>query len=246
MSFTAHSASGLDANRLMLRQGDLHRLMGRWDDALALFEKIMTTSSLRLDAALLRLQTLLEAGRFDQGIEEADALVSQHHSCGKAHLFRARLLHKAGFHDCAAMAYRISLEFLDPPLAEHYLEAARVYILVPDQGHQGALDLIATGARNLGRDMELEVGALEIELECGRFDAAFMRLRKLLATQRGQRRFNEQQICKRLLNHCESLSRAQKQHCSEMIAMMDQLRLYVQPTNNHYLPTTEDFFSTTY
>jgi tetratricopeptide (TPR) repeat protein len=227
-----------DTMQLMLRQGDLHRLMGRWDDALMLFDKVLASPGLALDASLMRLQTLLEAGRVELGLEAANTLVEQHPTCGKAHLFRARLLAKHGMFDFAAVAYRISLELLDPPLPEHFLEAARVLVQTPGHGEAAAIDLISMGLRNLGHDIELEIGALELELDLGRFEEASVRLQKLLAKPQAFRKFSKQQICMRLLDHCKTLPHKDSHN------MIAQLRQHLQPSRASNDRTHIDFATT--
>lgn len=245
MLFAAGFSDNLDTMRLLLRQGDLHRLMGRWDDALNLFGQVLASPSLRHDAVILRLQTLLEAGRFQDGLQEADASVDHYPNCGKVHLFRARLNFKLQRIDFAAIAYRVALEFLDPPLAEHYIEAARVLALTPGHGASTALRLVEAGLRNLGPDVELMVDAFELEMELGHFEQAAIRLRQLLTVSSEKQRLSKEQICKRLLVFCKGLPQAHVQK-GEIRAIMQQLQQYAPPQISGTTSPYEDAYAITY
>ena len=140
-------------------------------------------------AVLLPLGTLFyEAGRFEQAAEQFDHYLDRYSRDIVALEMRAKTAREMGLWSLALKYYKTFLEQSPYANPGHYLAAAEVALMVTSDAKvntDAALSVIDAGIDRLGVTPQLQLMAIELELERGRFDTAIERQRRL-ATATGE------------------------------------------------------------
>jgi tetratricopeptide (TPR) repeat protein len=160
---------------LLVRRGELHRVHGDTDLALADFK---TAGAIAPDLPAVHLctgRTHLEAGRPDQALPCLDRFLSLRPDHVMARVFRARALAALGRRLEAAVEYTEAIRDStagDPPRPEYYVERALV-LRAEGQAHvEEALEGLWEGLSRLGPLAVLQSLAVELEATRGNYPAA--------------------------------------------------------------------------
>jgi tetratricopeptide (TPR) repeat protein len=166
---------------LMLRRGELHRIRGETDRALADFERARRVGAAADEVERLRSRALLEAGRPAEARDAALLALRRDPASGEAKLLEARALGALGRRGEAARALDRALDRLGDPSPDLYLERAAL-----ESEGEAALAVLEAGLARLGPAASLALRAIELECALGRIDAALARLAEL--TERASRK----------------------------------------------------------
>jgi predicted Zn-dependent protease len=174
---------------LRLRRAELYRLHRQWDPALADLERAQVLDP-RLDAVLLcGARVFLDAGQLESARRLLDRHVALHPEDPEPYLLRAQLGLRRGALEEAARDYDHALARLDPPEPDPYLARAEVLARLGPAGVERALAGLDAGLARLGPVAALELRAVELERERGRFDDALARLDGIAARSPRQERW---------------------------------------------------------
>jgi tetratricopeptide (TPR) repeat protein len=175
------SAATAASADLLLRRGELRRIRGETDRALADFERARELGVPPGEVERLRARALLEAGRSGEARDAALRALRLEPASGEAHLLEAHALAALGRRVEAAQAYDRALGVIRDPSPDLYLERAALA-----SEREAALAVLEDGLARLGQAASLELRAIELECDLGRVDAALARLAGL--TERAARK----------------------------------------------------------
>ena len=162
---------------LYLKRGELRRVSGQIDLALADYRAARRLAP-KQDAPLLcASRALVEAGRGPDARPFLEQYLSRHPKDGAAHALSGRALLAENRFDEASRAYDAAVAYQPRPTPDLYLERARA---ATGAGRaEDALRGVEEGLQRLGPAAALEEAALDLELTLSRFDAALQRLERL-------------------------------------------------------------------
>lgn len=158
---------------LWFRRGELHRFHEDWPAALADLRRAAELDPAMEVVDLALGKTWLKAGDAARAREALDRFLKRQPGHAEALSERGRALASLGLRKEAEADFTRALALLAEPRPENYLERARV------QPADRAAAGIEEGLRRLGSIVTLELAALDLELEAGKFDAALARLARL-------------------------------------------------------------------
>jgi tetratricopeptide (TPR) repeat protein len=163
---------------LHLRRGNLFRLAGNWEAALAEYEQAAWYDP-RLDAVdLERGQLFLEAGRPVSAGPFLNRFLARHPTHPEALLARARTRVALGQTAAAAADFTRAIDSIPLATPEHYLEWART--LSAAGRHDAAIRGLDAGLVRLGQVSVLQRTAIDIEVKRGNYDEALNRVERLV------------------------------------------------------------------
>ncbi len=161
-----------------LRRAEIHRLDRHWGEA----EDDLTRAA-RLEPGHPGVRWGLAALRLDQGrpseaLAELDRAPRITHS-GPTLLLRARSLAALGRPIEAARAMDSALSQSTRVTPDHYLERCRWLVAAGETHRERALAGLNEGVARLGAVVSIELAAIEIETQLGRYDDALARIERL-------------------------------------------------------------------
>jgi tetratricopeptide (TPR) repeat protein len=159
---------------LYLKRGELYRLHGEWDRALADLDRASRLAPGLAAVEFARGRTLLEAGRPAEARAALDRFLAHAPAHVEALLTRARARAALGEHAGAAADYTRALELMPRPEPDVYLERARA--LAAADRVEEAVRGLDEGIARLGPLVTLELCAVDLERRLGRVDAALARV----------------------------------------------------------------------
>jgi len=163
-----------------LRLARLHGESGSWDEAFAAFTRARRLGADSARVALLEGATWLDAGRPAEALERFGAVLDRDAGRVDARLGRARALARLGRQDAAVRDYGRVLARLPELRPAHVLELRD--LLVKSGRRFEALAALDRGIERLGPVPVLQLAAIDLAAELGRWDNALARLDALLAT----------------------------------------------------------------
>jgi tetratricopeptide (TPR) repeat protein len=163
---------------LYLKRAELHRIHNDWRAA-----EVDYQQTRRLDPALdvvdfCEGRMLFEAGHLEPAKFSLDRYVSRHPHDPEARWARARVEARLGRAEAAVEDYTRALARLAQPKPEHFLERARA--LAAAGRTKQAIAGLDDGIQRLGPLVTLEIPAIDFELELRRYDAALVRLARIM------------------------------------------------------------------
>ena len=162
---------------LLLARGELHRLAGHWDEALADYAAARVSRPTLVPVLeSCRAQLELDRGDAQAAIDATTRALPNHPAPGSVLLLRARAQERLGRALPAAACYRAALLALADPTPQDVHDAADALRRVPDLGPELALACVEWGLRRLGPCATLELKAVELETAAGQYDAALLRI----------------------------------------------------------------------
>ncbi|HXG67966.1 MAG TPA: tetratricopeptide repeat protein [Blastocatellia bacterium] len=166
---------------LYLKRGELHRLHRDWGAALADYDRAE-----RLDPRLAIVQfsrgrMFFEADKPQQAKLWLDRFLTGQPDHLEALVTRARVLVKLGQRLAAAQDYSRAIAQLSRPRPELYLERAQALAAAGGPHRDEALRGLDEGIQTLGPLVTLELLAIELEVDGGRYDAALARVEQIAA-----------------------------------------------------------------
>lgn len=161
-----------DNAALHLKRGELHRLHGAWDFAASDYDRAEQLDA-KLDAVqLARGMMLFDSGRAIAAVAPLRRYVAAHSDDPRGRTALGRALVKSGRPAEGAAELAMVLERSpDPDLA---LERAAA--LVESKQSDAAVRGLDAMMQRLGAIVTLQLGAIEIETNAGRYDAALQRI----------------------------------------------------------------------
>lgn len=159
---------------LYLRRGALWGEAGHLDSALADFDQAERLAPELAEVHFARGRTLFRAGQPGPALEALDRFLAREGERPDASLIRARIFMKLGDFRAAARDYERAIAGGVTPEPEAYVERARAHVALGDR--ELALRGLDQGIAKLGPVVSLELPAIELELECGRHEAALARV----------------------------------------------------------------------
>lgn len=167
---------------LYLKRGELHRLHGSWQLALADYRRAEQLNP-RLDEVKFgRGRMYFEAGRPGQAKVWLDRFLAARPDHVEALATRARVLVKLNRRLAAVNDYSQAIARLARPKPEYFIERAQA--LVGEGRGDEALEGLDEGVKKLGPIVTLQVFAIELELSGKHYDAAISRLELIAAQSR--------------------------------------------------------------
>ena len=161
---------------LYLKRGQLHRMHGEWDAAMADLDQ---TSMLNPDLAvadLARGRTLLEANWPIFAKLTLDRFLAKQPTHTDGLVMRARVLVKLHQPVAAAEDFTRAIANRTEPEPYLFIERAQALASAGDDRIEEALRGLEEGVKKLGPLVTLQVPAIELELKRKRYDAALARL----------------------------------------------------------------------
>ena len=164
---------------LRLKRGELYRLHRDWARALADYDRAAGLAPALAEVEFARGRMLFEAGRYREARAALDRFLVREPGDVSALLVRARTRVALGDVLGAAGDYSETLERMAPPEPDVYVERARALAGLGGAHAETALAGLDEGIARLGPLVTLELCAVDIELGCGRYDAALVRLDRI-------------------------------------------------------------------
>jgi tetratricopeptide (TPR) repeat protein len=176
---TARIEAGPDDPQLYLQRGELHRIHRDWSAAESDYRRArkLQPDLTVVDYYLGRMK--LEAGHPKQAKKLLDRFLAKEPDRPKALVARARVLSHLGQPLAAARDYTRALDAFGEdqrPDPSYYLERARALTSAGSEYVDDAVRGLDEGLARLGQPVTLQLRAIELEVECGRYDAALARL----------------------------------------------------------------------
>ena len=160
--------------RLYLKRGELYRLHGEWQAALADYNRAEQLDPRLEEARFGRGRMYFEAGKPEQAKIWLDRFLLSHPDHFDALVTRARVLVTLGQQQAAARDYTRVISQMTRPKPELYLERAQA--LLADDRRREALEGIDEGVKKLGPVVTLQLFAIDLEVANKQYDAALSRL----------------------------------------------------------------------
>jgi tetratricopeptide (TPR) repeat protein len=165
---------------LYVRRGQLHRVHGEWEAALADYDR-----AARLDPDLIvidfvRAVALLDAGRPADACASLDRFLARQPDHAEAYATRARARLGLRQHLAASQDFSRAIALLPQSRPEHYIERARALAAAGDAHLDEALRGLDDGIDRLGPLATLQLYADDLELARARPAAALGRLDRMV------------------------------------------------------------------
>jgi SSS family solute:Na+ symporter len=165
---------------LFLKRGELHRVHGDVEAALADFRAAAAIDPTLEAADLCAARALLKGKRPAEAAARIERVLACRPNDPEALLLRARAASALGETERAAALYPLALDASARPEPDLYVEAARA--LSAGGRESDALATLERGLVRLGAVPALELGALDFEVSLARTDAALARLDRLASS----------------------------------------------------------------
>ena len=172
-----------DAPELYLLRGDLHRLHGHWSEAITDFRKARQLDPDNVATGLGMGRTYLDQGLYKKALKHLDRALAKQSDNIRGLDARAKIFHLLGRPLSAAADYQRAIDsFQQPknPLPEYYFERARALEAAGVDYIGAALQTLDAGISMLGNLRVLEDYAVELERKRGHYDAALLRLDRVI------------------------------------------------------------------
>ena len=166
---------------LFLKRGELYRVHGEWDAALADYDQVTQFAPDFAAIDFFRGRMLLEAGRIKPARKNLDRFLEKQPDHAEALIARARARVKLGEGEAAANDFTCAIARIPDPKPDYYLERAQAWVSAGDAHVQDALRGLDEGIQKLGPLVALQVRAIDLELLRKNFDGALARLDQIIA-----------------------------------------------------------------
>ncbi len=165
---------------LYLERGELHRQSSHFDAALADFDRVATLSPHYETVHFHRGRLLFEAGELPEARLALDRLLNSHPSHARGFMVRGRLLRKLGLPLEAAQDFARTLSLTPNPTPVLFVEHAQALAEAGGPWVERAIQSLDDWNRKLGPLILLESLAIDLEVEGQRYDAALVRIDRVL------------------------------------------------------------------
>lgn len=162
-----------------LERARVLRLAHRWDEALEQLGVAARRGADPDEVGATRVAILLDAGKAAEAIDEADLVLARRPDAYGLLFERGRALLALGRAEEAARDFGRAIQGMPEPQPEQVL--ARRDALLSLGRREEAVSALDAGMARIGRVVSLELPAIDLEVELGRYDAALGRLDGLLA-----------------------------------------------------------------
>ena len=164
---------------LYLRRGELRRLHEDWDAAIADFERARTLAPQRAEIDLGLGRTLVDAGTPQAGIAVLDRYLTRNPAHGPALASRAAGLRAMELHLEAAEAFSAAAAAFPQPDPQLYFDSAAEFVAAGGANRDRALAVLDDGIERLGPLVTLELAAIDLDRQAGRFERALQRIDRI-------------------------------------------------------------------
>ncbi len=164
---------------LLLKRGELHRLCGEWQLALADYRRARRIDHDLDVVELLSARVFIDRGHLRRARRRLERFVARHPAHTEALSMLGRLHASAGRPLAAAEWLERAIDSVPQdidPSPGLYLERAEALGVVRPPRLEAALQALDEGIGRLGPVVSLELPAVRIEADLGRYDAALSRL----------------------------------------------------------------------
>jgi tetratricopeptide (TPR) repeat protein len=166
---------------LYAQRGELHRVHGDWDAALADFDQVGVLDPKWPTLDFLRGRVLAEAQWLRSAKISLDRFLERRPEHVEARVVRARVLVQLGQRLAAVQDYTRALAKTIEPRPDLYIERAQALAAEGRAHLDQAVEGLDEGMRKLGPLATLQLTAVDLEAKRNRLDAALARLDKLAA-----------------------------------------------------------------
>lgn len=181
---TARMVSDPGNAELCLRRGDLYRQHQEWDLARTDLDRARQIDPKLATIDLYQGKLFLHMGELGKARQALDTFLKAGTHSIEGYVTRAKIYDALGKHRQAAADYdRAILEYKEPnkPFPEYYIDRSRALMAAGNQYLDVALQGLDEGMRVLGSIITLDLYALELEIQGGRYDAALARIDRITA-----------------------------------------------------------------
>jgi tetratricopeptide (TPR) repeat protein len=174
--------------RLLLRRGELNRVLGHWPKALADYAEARRLDPDFSEVDFSEARMMVESGRPQESLPLLSMFLERFpdHVAGLS--LRGQAQRALGLHRRAAISFtraiRTAIVAGRHPAPELFTECAQAWSDTGEKGRDAALKILEEGLALMGSPVTLELVALEIEEEAGLTKAALTRLSRLAAGSR--------------------------------------------------------------
>jgi predicted Zn-dependent protease len=166
---------------LHLKRGELHRIHGDWDAALADFDTVGVLDPKMPLLDFLRGRALAEAKWCRSAKVFLDRFLSRQPDHVEGLVVRARVLVQLGQRLAGVQDYTRAVARTTEPRPELFIERAEALTAEGAAHYQEALQGLDEGLKKLGQLVTLQLAAIDLEVKQKRTDAALARLEKAAA-----------------------------------------------------------------
>ena len=166
---------------LFVRRADLHRLHGDWDAAQADYDHAGALDPQLAMVDLARARMFLEANWPLSSLTSVDRFLARQFEHPEGLIIRARALAKLARYVEAAQDYTRAIGKVNEGRPELFLERAQALAAEGKEHVDNAIRGLDEGIQKLGPLVTLNLYALDLETEHGRYEAALKRLDGVIA-----------------------------------------------------------------
>jgi len=171
-----------DVFPLLLRRADLHRRDANWNAALDDYQTIATIQPDNPGMLLGITQLYLDQESFLAASQWSGKLLKKHSNHIQALMMHARAHAGLGNLSIVTGLYGRAIDLMEHPKPEHYLEYAGAVLQSGSESSAAqAIAIVDAGAMKLNHPVSLHSFALEQELQSEQFEAAVMRIERVVA-----------------------------------------------------------------
>ena len=167
-----------DDPQLRLQRAQVMQAAGEWDAALAEAEVAAARGMNRDEVDTVRALILLDAGRSEAALVEIDRLLVRRPDAYDLVFARGRALRALGRSEEAAQELGRAINRMPRPTPEQVMVRRDVLLALGRRGD--AVTALDEGMARLGRVASLQLAAIGLEVDLGRYDAALRRVDELL------------------------------------------------------------------
>jgi tetratricopeptide (TPR) repeat protein len=168
-----------DDPQARLEHARILRLAGRWEAALAELDAAAQRGADPDEVGATRAAALLDAGRAQESLQEVDRVLARRPGASALVFERGRAPLALGRIEDAAKELGRAIAMMPAPQPEQVI--ARRDALLALGRREEAVTALDEGMARIGRVASLELAAIDLEVELGRYDSAVRRLDGLLA-----------------------------------------------------------------
>lgn len=164
---------------LYVKRGELYRLLRKWNNALADYDRALQLNPQWAEADFYRGRMWIEAKQPGQARQALDRFLRSKPQNADAWLLRGRAFEQMNRYGEAAIDFGRAIDLTPRPKPDVYLERAKIQIAA---GHfDEAVRGLDDGITKLGPLVILHLQAIEIETKLKRWDAALARVEQVSA-----------------------------------------------------------------